>query len=142
MRIAYLTLDDVNQELALELAARWGIRMDVLSPRDSFPEGALDLVLYDLDHWPEPERQQALSRLLDGPAPHPTAVHSYNLDERQVKALRGRGVAVYRRLGAAVFKQARRTPGRGATAAADSRQSPGDNKCQEPIPRLVPETFP
>ena len=78
----------------------------------------------DLDHWPEPERQLTLSRLLDGPAPHPTAVHSYNLDERQVKTLRGRGVAVYRRLGAPVFKQARRTLGR------------------EPIPRLLPETFP
>jgi hypothetical protein len=100
MRIAYLTTDEVNQDLALRLAAGQRARLEVLWPRDEPPDGRFDAVVYDLDCLPACLRQEVLSKLAAASAPWPVAVHSYALTRKQFRALRGRGVAVHRRLGA------------------------------------------
>jgi len=49
MKIAYLSTDEVNQNLAENLAARCGASQDCLSPHDPPPNGQYDAVVYDLD---------------------------------------------------------------------------------------------
>src|SRR5262245_46838320 len=101
MRIAYLTTDEVNRELAMRLAAGQGARLEVLWPGDEPPDGRVDAVVYDLDCLPVGLRQEVLSKLAAAAAPWPAAVHGYALGGDQVRALRKRGVVVRRRLGAA-----------------------------------------
>ena len=72
MRIAYLTTDEVNQELALRLAAGQEAQLEVIWPRDEPPDGRFDAVIYDLDCLPPPLRQQLLTDLAGGRAPPPT----------------------------------------------------------------------
>src|SRR5262245_40461602 len=98
MLIAYLTTDEVNQELALEMAQQCGITLCPVWPRDSQPDGQFDGVLYDWDYLPVQHQQQLLAELLSGLAPQPAALHSFNLPEDLAKALRERHVAVHRRL--------------------------------------------
>ena len=104
MRIAYLTTDEVNQDLAVRLAGAQGVRLEVLWPRDEPPDGHFDAVVYDLDCLPPCLRQEILSSLASAAAPWPVAVHSYALAGEQVKELRGRGVAVHRRLRARLLR--------------------------------------
>jgi hypothetical protein len=108
MLFAYLTLDEVCQDLAQRLAGAHGVELDVLSFRDAAPNGQFDAVLHDLDSLPADRREAILSDLLAGPAPGPVAVHSYNLRGSQIKALRTRGVLVTRRLNPQVFVLLRR----------------------------------
>jgi hypothetical protein len=104
MRIAYLTTDVVNQELALRLAASQDDQLEVIWPRDEQPNGCFDAVIYDLDCLPPPLRQQLLTDLTSGGAPWPAAVHSYALKDKQIRALLRRGVIVRRRLRATLFR--------------------------------------
>ncbi|HEV3262018.1 MAG TPA: hypothetical protein VG013_34525 [Gemmataceae bacterium] len=104
MRIAYLTTDEVNMDLAGNLAAACDITVDLWSPRDAEPDGQFDALLYDLDYLPTAHRRAVLVRLLSGPVSHPVVVHSYSLEPDQEAALRARGVAVYRRLGRKLFR--------------------------------------
>jgi hypothetical protein len=96
MRIAYLTIDEVNQHLAQHLAGTLGARLEVLWPQDGLPDGSFDAVVYDLDCLPYPERQDVLSRLLSGSVSHPTLVHSYHLGDEHIERLASHGVAVLR----------------------------------------------
>src|SRR5262249_3031281 len=105
MRIAYLTTDEVNQQLASRLAAGQQAQLEVIWPRDEPPDGRFDAVIYDLDCLPPPLRRQLLTDLAGGGAPWPAAVHSYALDGEQIKALLGRGVIVRRRLRATLFRR-------------------------------------
>jgi hypothetical protein len=104
MRIAYLTTDEVNEQLAVDLADEYGASLHVLSPRDPAPDGEFDGVLYDLDHLPPSQRQKLLSALLAGSPLDRVAVHSYSLEECQIDTLRAHGVDVHRRLEGAVFQ--------------------------------------
>jgi hypothetical protein len=104
VKIAYLSTDEVNQDLAERLAAKSRVGLDLVSPRDPAPNGEYDAVVYDLDSWPQPQRAEVLSRLGNGRTLHAVAVHSYSLDEDQVEALRAQGVFVHRRLDAEVFE--------------------------------------
>jgi hypothetical protein len=97
MRIAYLTIDQVNERLAGDLADACGVSLQSLEPRDPSPDGKYDAVLYDLDSLPASMRDKLLADLLARPAPYQVAVHSYNLEEWQTETLRANGVAVYRR---------------------------------------------
>jgi hypothetical protein len=128
MRIAYLTTDEVNQDLAVRLAGAQGVRLEVLWPRDAPPDGHFDAVVYDLDSLPPCLRQQILSDLAAASAPWPVAVHSYALSGEQVKVLRGREVAVHPRLTARLLRQLR-----GAVRA----RSVGDRPA--PKPEVGPE---
>lgn len=107
MRVAYVTTDEVNQELATQMAEDCGATLDSLSPRDPAPDGEYEAVLYDLDFLPRDSGRAILAELLAGPASRPVAVHSYQLATRQVAALRQRGCAVFPRLERRVFLQLR-----------------------------------
>jgi len=98
MRIAYFTTDEVNQALALQFVKTIGVTLGPWPLLGPSPDGEVDAVVYDLDHLPEPRRTEILSKLTQAAPRHPTAVHSYNLNDDQLQALRDNGVSVYRRL--------------------------------------------
>jgi hypothetical protein len=103
--IAYLTLDEVNADLALRLAAEVGTALCALVPREALPGVPFDALLYDWDSLPAERREGVLAELLGNPLPCPVAVHGYNLDEGLGEELSQKGVAVYRQLGPEVFGQ-------------------------------------
>jgi hypothetical protein len=103
MRIAYWSLDEVNQDYAVDLAQVFGVTLCPVSPRDEPLDGQFDAVLFDLD-----SSRGHGSRALD-PESLPVssgrlAVHSYCLSRAQARTLRQRGIAVFERLGAEVFE--------------------------------------
>jgi hypothetical protein len=104
MRIAYWTTDEVNEDLAHELAAECGDRLCPLTPKDWAADGQYDAVLYDWDHLPAELQQEVMRGLLNGPLPHAVAVHGYGLGDGRAEALRRHTVAVYRRLQPRVFR--------------------------------------
>jgi hypothetical protein len=107
MRLAYLTLDEVNQHQALTLATEHNVSLDVHARSDAIAEQEFDAVLYDPDSFPARDRQANLRTVLAGPLHHPVAVHSYNFSADQLEVLRARGVIVVvaRRLEADVFAE-------------------------------------
>lgn len=107
MRIAYLTTDEVNSDLAQCWANTYDCEVIPLSPNDPRPGEEFDAAIYDLDYLTPPVRQQMLNYLFSGPLPIPAAVHSYNLPQRQVKDLCAHGVLVRRRLKRGIFASLR-----------------------------------
>jgi hypothetical protein len=108
MRVAYLTTDEVNRELALAMAEKCGLTLCPLEPRDGPPTRDYDAILYDWDSWPTGQRQEALAAMLVGPLPHAVALHGYGLPDDQAETLRRHTVAVYRRLQPRAFRFLRR----------------------------------
>ncbi len=104
MLIAYLTTDEVNQHLALQIAEECGETLCPLSLNDVPPDSKFDALVYDWDHLPRQRQQAILAVLLAGRALLPVAVHSYNLEEDLVQPLRRQGVAVYRTLQPEIFR--------------------------------------
>ncbi len=98
MRIAYVTFDPVNQDLAEQMAAARGVELYSSSGMDHFPELEFHAVIYDLDYLFPEQRRAVLDQLLAGPPGRPVAVHSFNLEEREAAGLRRNGVAVFRSL--------------------------------------------
>src|SRR5438128_295277 len=78
MLVAYLTVDEVNQDVAVGLAERCNLTVHPLALRDWPQDGHFDAVVYDLDSFPAPERDQVLAKLLSSLTLYPVAVHSYN----------------------------------------------------------------
>src|SRR3954469_21998358 len=103
MLVTYLTIDPVNLDLALQLAAQWGAALAPQEPRDPPPAAPPDAALYDLDCLPADLRQRTLAELLARPAVSVVGVHSYSLNDAQVGRLGGTGVVVARRLDADLF---------------------------------------
>jgi hypothetical protein len=101
--VAYLTVDEVNQAVATALAPRCHVTVEPVSFREWPLARPFAAVVYDLDSFPPADREAVLTRLLSTLALDPVAVHSYSLSEGRVKRLRHNGVAVHRRLTAAVF---------------------------------------
>ena len=104
MRVAYLTTDEVNEQLALQMAQECGVTLCPLAPKDAPPDGEYDALLYDWDYLPVEEQREVMAELLSGPSPHAVAMHSYHLEDGQVEALRRNAVAVFRRLQPSVFR--------------------------------------
>src|SRR5262249_3609910 len=96
MRVAYLTTDVVNEQLALQMAATCGLALYPLAPKDRPRGEAFEAVLYDWDYLPAREQQEVLAELLAGGRSHGAALHGYNLEDDQVEALCRHTVAVYR----------------------------------------------
>jgi hypothetical protein len=124
MLIAYLTTDEVNQDLAMRMAEECGTTLALLSLRDGPPDGRFAAVLYDLDFLPPLQRQEVLGELLAGPSSHPVAVHSYNLEEDQVKALAENQVLVHRHLEPEVFQILCQAAGQARTAGCPTGVAP------------------
>ena len=107
MRIAYLTTDEVNEQLAQQMAVACGVTLCPLAPKDAPPDGEYDAVLYDLDYLPVKNQLEVMAALLAGPLPHAVALHSYHLEDAHVDALRRNAVGVFRRLQPMVFRSLR-----------------------------------
>jgi hypothetical protein len=103
MRVAYLTLDEVNQHLAFAFAGEHDVSLDVHARPEAIGEREYDAVLYDLDSFPLDERQANLTTVLDCPLNRPVAVHSYDFSADQLSVLRQRSAIVARRLRSKVF---------------------------------------
>ncbi len=98
MRIAYVSTDEVNQDLAARVAAEFGAVISARLPNDPPPDGLFDAVLYNLDDVPRDERSALLEGFRSGKPVHPTAVHGYDISDEQLRTLNRRGVAAARRL--------------------------------------------
>jgi hypothetical protein len=103
MNLAYVSTDEVHQDLAYQLARAYRVDVHLLTPTDRVPE-RLDAVIYDLDYLPPEDREHVLDRLIGSPANGLVAVHGYNLFGDQAKALKRNGVLVRRRLGRNLFR--------------------------------------
>ena len=104
MRVAYLTTDEVNEHLALTMAAACDIQLVPRAPREAPPDGEFDAVLYDWDYLPPEQRQELRERLHAGHGPGRVIVHGYNLGKKEVAAWRQQGITVFRRLESRVFR--------------------------------------
>jgi hypothetical protein len=93
-----MSLDEVNQDLALEIADRCGESLATLASPAEAPPAHCDAVVYDLDHLCATDRRQILDDLTYRPVKHLAAVHSYHLPPHAVRSLRRNGVIVQRRL--------------------------------------------
>jgi hypothetical protein len=113
MRIAYVSVDEVNQELALRIAERCGVALFPLSPQEPLPWDDFDAVLYDLDGLQTQQRRLILTSLTAKTPRYPVGVHSYNLGEAESKALRENGITVFRRLGRKLVQRLRTVASRG-----------------------------
>jgi hypothetical protein len=98
MRVAYLTTDEVNEALALEMAQACGVALEPLRPTQEPRDAAYDAVLIDWDFWPPEQRAEFFAALCDRPLPWRVAVHGYSLEDGLAEALHARGVDVHRRL--------------------------------------------
>jgi hypothetical protein len=115
--VAYLTTDEVNEDLALRMAAECGITLRPLALQGAPPDGEFDAVVYDWDYLPADHRKAILSNLLSGFTPYRVVLHGYHLEDDQVEALRANGVLVHRRLDLEVFEGLRGAPVRVRSAA-------------------------
>src|SRR3954467_11650758 len=107
MQFAYLTLDEMNQDLAARLADAAGVELDVLSFHAPAPDGPFDAVLYDLDYLPDDRRAALLATPAAGCRGKPVAVHGYHPSAGAGRALRRQGVLVARHLDAELFVRLR-----------------------------------
>jgi len=107
MSIAYLTVDQVNQSLAQEWSAHVALNVEILMPRDGYPDSCYTALVVDLDYLPAELRGEVLAELLRSPLARPTAVHGYNLTDEQIATLKGHGVIVHRRLSPKLFRRLR-----------------------------------
>jgi hypothetical protein len=98
MRIAYLTNDEVNQNLAAGMAADCGADICARPPQDLLDDGQFDAALYDLDDVQKHRRGEFVALILSSPSTCPRAVHGYDITDEQAKALRQHGVVVGQRL--------------------------------------------
>lgn len=105
MLIAYVTTDEVNEQLALQMAEESGETLCPLSPCDAPPDEDFDAVVYDWDYLPAQLQHAILAKLLAGKAVWPAALHGYNIHEEAVSALRKQNVAVHRTLQPKIFRQ-------------------------------------
>jgi hypothetical protein len=96
--IVYISHDEVNLDLARQLADDAGVLLRPLFVRDRLSDFSFDAFLCDLDCLPAAERAGILNTLLAGLLTCPVAVHSYSLGWAEDQALRAKGVAVSRRL--------------------------------------------
>jgi len=134
MRVAYLTTDEVHEQLAFQMAEDYDVTLLPLSPRDVLPRGRLDALLYDWDCLSVRRQCEIAHTLLAGPALCPRAVHSYTLREHQAETLRRREVAVFRHLQPEVFVLLRLL----ASRAQDNDQEE-DQDLPEPLAHRLEE---
>ena len=101
MRFAYLTRDEVNQDLALTFASEHTVELDVYAQGVALDGQEYDAVLFDFDSFPAEEREANLVTL--SLKNKPVAVHSYNLDKRQNRDLRRVGAVTAKCVRAELF---------------------------------------
>jgi hypothetical protein len=101
MRIAYLTLDEVNRDFAARCAAAAGVELESFAQCEALEP--FDAVVYDLDFLPPDSRAGLVAAPATAGSRALIAVHGYNLSSGQRRRLRRRGAVVARRLSSALF---------------------------------------
>ena len=101
-----LSHHEVNQPLALRLAARYGFDVQTRFLKEGLPEGDCRGLVVDLDSV-APSRS-ALQRLVKELSArrysYPVAAFGYSLEDDQIRDLQGAGVLIFQHcLGPAVF---------------------------------------
>ena len=138
MRFAYLTTDEVNEALALEMALACDVALEPLVPKQGPPDAGYDAVLIDWDHWLPDQRAELLARLHDERLPWRVAVHGYSLQDGLAEALRARGVVVHRHLQPEVLRLLQEATElvRATDPSADGRdrRDAGDHSGRPPVP--------
>jgi hypothetical protein len=105
MRFAYLTRDEVNQDLAARFAAEHDIELEIFAQFDALVERIFDAVLCDLDSFYADDREMNFGALVIGSKHKPVALHSYNLDDQERRFLYQSGVLTARSLRGALFSR-------------------------------------
>jgi hypothetical protein len=108
--LGYLTTDSMNAATAEVLAARYGLKLEVVEPRD-LPQLECQSVDFVLDWDFIPEDSQA--ELLNSTAVNIVAVHGYNLSDGLAGFLPRRGIICSPRLDCRLV-QALASPARAA----------------------------
>jgi hypothetical protein len=103
MRFAYLTLDEVNQDLAQAIAAEHAVDLEVHARHDAIKGREYDAVCCDLDSFPAEEREAYLMALAEDLKNQPIALHSYNLGGRQLRLLHRIGLLSTKSLRSELF---------------------------------------
>jgi uncharacterized RDD family membrane protein YckC len=134
MRIAYLTTDDVNHDLARRTANDNGAILEVLAQGGPSPADTYDAVLVDWDYLPGDGRLAILAALVAGRWRCPVAVHGYHLEAQVQDTLSRKGVVIHRRLEsfwlARWLRRVQRRAGGKAPAAVDLRRVPAHAKAK------------
>jgi hypothetical protein len=102
-QVAFLSIDPVHEEYAREMAARAGLDLEVLFPKDPAHLSNCAAVVCDLDFWPTEGQDHWLSELRTNQPSRRVAVVSYRINERRANALRRQGIEVFRSLSPEVF---------------------------------------
>jgi len=98
MFVAYISLDEVNQDLVMRTVDEHVVTLATFASRAEMASWPCDAVIYDLDCLPCDDRERVLDELMGDPVRRLAAVHSYNLQPAQKRRLRRNGVIVRRRL--------------------------------------------
>lgn len=104
--VYFLSHDEVNQNLAPDLGAPYGLDVQTRFLKESLPDGDCQALVVDLDSV-APGRlalQQLLKELNGRSHPYPVAAFGYNLEDDQNMELRAAGIGVFHCLCPAVFK--------------------------------------
>jgi hypothetical protein len=112
MNIAYVSLDEVNEDRARRMTRRKGLWLEAFWPTETIERQRFPVVIYDLDYLPMEHRQRVLEGLMAREESGVVAVHGYDLTRGQASTLRENGIVVSRRFGARflsrVFQRATR----------------------------------
>ncbi len=87
MRVAYLSVDEVNIEVAKEIALELGITIDSWFPKEGAPGPEFDAILVDLDSWVDTfhARERSIQQWLTMLWTHPVGLHSHDIDHLNVE---------------------------------------------------------
>ena len=92
-----LSHDEVNQDLAPDLGATYGLDVQTRFLKEGLPDGDCLALLVDLDSV-APGRlalQRLVKELSARPHPYPVAAFGYNLEDDQIINLRAAGIQVF-----------------------------------------------
>src|SRR5437660_8017785 len=105
MHVAYLSIDEVNQAAAQEIAEALDVTLFIRTPRDKPPGKEFDGVLCDWDSWPSSGRAEFVAMSARESIASRVAAHGYNISEEESESLIYSGVLVWRVLEAEVFRR-------------------------------------
>jgi hypothetical protein len=120
MKFAYISTDEVNQNLAVQIADEYHIAVCPVSYVDARQHDRFDALLYDWDSLSWLRRNEiCVASLASGLCP--VGVHGFSFDNERAETLHQDGIAVFRRLDANVFRTLRCFVKRTCTASRARR---------------------
>jgi hypothetical protein len=133
--IVLRTHDEVNAAWARLWCDQLGLVLQQADQRDAlFPAGAALAIDLDQLGMDAKERAAFAERLGLVPLPYPVAVASYDLDAEMKRALKARGVLVFRRIGRHLFHELAKAIGiateRSATIIDVAPRKPGARRAR------------